>query len=205
MTKNLTPHIRIAQLKDAEIIALIHVHSWQKMYKEFIPETILKDLSLKDRTQQWHDLLKKEVKVFLIEIANQTVGFVSISPFHEGNTDSLMGEISALYLQPDYWHMGLGAKLCLAALAELANQGYKKVFLWVLEANAQARRFYEALGFVGTTSTKLKEFYEGSALLQEILYEYPALQENISKKLCQDYPLSVLLEPMPNVWEEESN
>lgn len=171
MTKNVTPKIRMAKVHDAGTIALIHIRSWQKMYSEFIPETILKDLSLTERTQQWQDLLKQEVNVLLIEIDHQAVGFASICPFCGVNAEPLMGEISAIYLHPDYWRMGLGTKLCLTALSELTALGYKKVGLWVLEANNQARRFYEALGFTATSSTKLEEFYEGGALLQEILYE----------------------------------
>lgn len=160
----------MAGLHDAETIALIHICSWQKMYKEFIPESILKDLSLQERTQQWHELLKQDVKVLLIEIDQQAVGFASICTFRDTSTDRSMGEISAIYLHPDYWRMGLGTKLCLAALTELKKEEYKEVFLWVLVANDQARGFYEALGFEATNSTKLEEFYEGGALLQEILY-----------------------------------
>ena len=171
MTRIITQIIRIAELDDAQTIALIHIRSWQKMYKEFIPESILKDLSLDKCTQQWNELLKQEGKVLLIEVDNQAVGFASICMFRDTNVDRSRGEISAIYLHPDYWRMGLGTKLCLAALAELENEGYKSVFLWVLVANDQARGFYEALGFEATTTTKLEEFYEGGALLQEILYK----------------------------------
>lgn len=164
-------HIRVATLKDAEAIALIHLRSWQKMYKEFIPETILKSLSLQERTQQWHDLLKQEVKILVSEIDNQMVGFASICPFRDVLENGFIGEISAIYLHPDYWRKGLGTQLCLAALSELVNQGYKKVYLWVLADNTQARGFYEALGFEATGTTKLEEFYEDGALLKEILYE----------------------------------
>lgn len=164
-------HIRTATLKDAEIIALIHLSSWQKMYKEFIPETILKSLSLQERTQQWRDLLKQEVKILVSEMDNQIVGFASICPFRDVLENGPIGEISAIYLHPDYWRKGLGTQLCLAALSELVSQGYKTVYLWVLADNNQARGFYEALGFEATGTTKLEEFYEGGALLKEILYK----------------------------------
>ncbi|KTD40416.1 GNAT family N-acetyltransferase [Legionella parisiensis] len=171
MIKNLTSNIRTATLDDAEAIAQIHICSWQKMYRDFIPEVILQNLSLKDRTKQWYDLIELGVKVLIIEINNQIVGFASICPFRDFSEDSSMGEISAIYLHPDYWRMGLGTQLCLAAISELANQGYKKILLWVFEDNIQARKFYDALGFEATSSTKLEEFYEGGALLKEILYQ----------------------------------
>lgn len=171
MIKNVTSNIRTATLDDAEAIAQIHICSWQKMYRDFIPEIILQNLSLKERTQQWRDLIGQEAKVLIIEINNQIVGFASICPFRDFSADSSMGEISAIYLHPDYWRKGLGTQLCLAAISELANQGYKKILLWVFEDNTQARKFYDALGFEATSSTKLAEFYEGGALLKEILYQ----------------------------------
>ncbi|KTD54302.1 GNAT family acetyltransferase [Legionella sainthelensi] len=166
-----TSKIRTAALEDAAAIAQIHISSWQKMYKDFIPETILQNLSLQDRTQQWHDLIMQHVKVLIIEINQQIVGFASIGTFHNFGTDGSMGEIKAIYLHPDYWRKGLGTQLCTAAISELTKLGYKKVLLWVFEDNHQARKFYDALGFEVTSSTKLEEFYEGGALLKEVLYQ----------------------------------
>lgn len=171
MIKHVSPKIRTASVEDAEAIAQIHIYSWQKMYRDFIPETILQNLSLQERTQQWYDLLKRYVKVLIIETNNQLVGFASIGVFDDFDADGSMGEIKAIYLHPDYWRKGLGTQLCLAALSELAALGYRKVLLWVFEDNIQARKFYDALGFEATSSTKLEEFYEGGALLKEILYQ----------------------------------
>lgn len=172
MNKNKTYNIRLATLDDAEAIAQVHICSWQKMYQEFIPETILDNLSLETRTQEWSALIKQAVNVLVIEMENQLVGFASICAFRDANnTERFMGEISAIYLHPNFWRKGLGAQLCKAALSELTKLGYQEVGLWVLEANAQARSFYEALGFEATGATKLEEFYEGGALLEEMLYK----------------------------------
>lgn len=171
MIKKITPIIRLASLQDSEVIAQTHIYSWQKIYKEFIPESILMNLSLAERTQQWHELIKQGVKVLVIEIKNKIVGFASICSFRDSDTDSLAGEISAIYLHPTYWRMGLGTELCLAAISELKHLGYNKIFLWVLQGNSQARKFYESLDFETSNSTKLEEFYPGGALLREILYK----------------------------------
>ncbi len=171
MIKNLTSTFRMATFSDARTIARIHIYSWQKMYKEFVPAVILKNFSLDERTQFWLDLIQQGVKVILIEVEKKAVGFASICTFRDTNATQGDGEISAIYLHPQFWRMGLGSKLCLTALTELKRLGYQKVFLWVLEANSQARKFYEALGFEATNSSKLEEFYEGGALLKEILYK----------------------------------
>ena len=48
---------------------------------------------------------------------------------------------------PEYWKMGIGSKLINWGLNELNKRKYKKVTLWVLEENINARRFYERVGF----------------------------------------------------------
>lgn len=169
--KKLASSIRMATVDDAEAIAENHICSWQGMYKDFIPESILQELSLEERTQQWSELIKQKVKVLVIEIHNKIVGFASICAFRDDMRDPLNGEISAIYIHPKYWRFGLGTKLCLAALSELSNSGYKNIYLWVLSDNYQARKFYESLGFQVEGSTKMEEFYEGGALLEETLYK----------------------------------
>lgn len=163
--------IRTASGLDAEAIALVHIRSWQKAYEQYIPESILSSLSVQERAQEWYDLIQQGVTVLVLETDNQIVGFVGICDFRDGNKGTLCGEISAIYLHPDHWRKGYGTKLCLAALEALSPKGYKKVFLWVLADNIPARMFYKNLGFEATGDTKLEEFYDGGALLSEVLYK----------------------------------
>ena len=171
MSKNSTPVIRFAVFEDAEAIAINHIRSWQEMYKDFIPESILQNLSVQQRTQEWQDLINQGVKILVLEIDHKMVGFASICEFRDVKPDALNGEFSAIYLHPDHWRQGLGTQLCKIALSELSKLGFKSVYLWVLSDNLQARRFYESLGFVVTDYTRIEEFYEGGALLEEILYK----------------------------------
>jgi len=163
--------IRIATEFDAESIAIVHIHSWQKAYEHYLPESILYSLSVPERTQQWYELIKLGVTIFVMEMDSQILGFASICAFRDGGDDDFQGEISAIYLNPDYWRKGIGAKLCMAAVNELSKIGYKEVLLWVLKDNNKARKFYEKLGFFPEDKTKLEEFYDGGALLTEVLYK----------------------------------
>ena len=167
----MTPTIRFAKDLDAEAIGLVHIRSWQKAYEQYIPESILNELSLSDRAHHWQTLISKGVTVLVMEVNNQIIGFASTSKFRDESIDNSSGEINAIYLAPQYWRNGYGVELCLAALSELTEAGYKKVLLWVMADNTQARLFYEKLGFQATSETKLEEFYEGGALLTEILYK----------------------------------
>jgi ribosomal protein S18 acetylase RimI-like enzyme len=171
MTNNLTPLIRLATVQDVPAIAKVHLCSWQRMYSDFIPEDILDNLSLTERTKEWADLLAQNLSVLVLEVDKQIVGFASFSTFRDIQVDASKGEITAIYLAPDYWRQGLGTTLCLATLSELKNSGYRTVFLWVLKDNLQAGKFYEALGFELTDLTKLEELYEDGALLTEVLYK----------------------------------
>jgi ribosomal protein S18 acetylase RimI-like enzyme len=57
------------------------------------------------------------------------------------------GELYALYLDPAWWSAGVGRALTETVLADLWEDGYRRVVLWVLTGNARARRFYERAGF----------------------------------------------------------
>ncbi|HAT1802590.1 TPA: GNAT family N-acetyltransferase [Legionella pneumophila] len=164
--------IRKSTSLDAEAIASVHVHSWKKAYQQFIPEIVLNSLSIPERTQLWNELLNNGLTVLVLEIDNQIIGFASICTFRDGIEDNSKGEISAIYIHPNFWHQGFGKKLSLAALKTLKELGYTEALLWVLSDNHQARSFYEGMGFeLLNDKSKLAEFYDGGALLKEVLYK----------------------------------
>ena len=101
-------NIRLAKTADAEQIATCHVLSWQKIYRGHIPDSVLDSLSVKEREQKWHDLLNNNVKVLVIERDNQIIGFASLCPSRDKDTEPKnCGEISAIYLNPNAWRQGL--------------------------------------------------------------------------------------------------
>jgi GNAT superfamily N-acetyltransferase len=59
-----------------------------------------------------------------------------------------VGEVYALYVTPDWWSTGTGRSLMSRAVAALSDAGYERAVLWVLEANARARRFYDRAGWI---------------------------------------------------------
>lgn len=142
-------NIRYAESKDASAIATVHVRSWQKIYRGHIPDEILDNLSIEKRTQSWIDIISKDVMIAILEIQNKIIGFVSICAARDSDKDTKQcGEISSIYLDPDYWQQGFGKVLCSFALSKLKDIGYNEVIVWVVKGNKQARQFYESLGFV---------------------------------------------------------
>jgi L-amino acid N-acyltransferase YncA len=168
---NNSPIIRFANTSDAEQVAMCHVASWQKIYRGHIPDAVLDTLSVKEREKKWRDLLAKNVKVLVIERDKHIVGFASLCPSRDKDTDPKhCGEISAIYLHPDVWHQGVGKKLCTAAVSELEKMGFTEVIVWVLKENDQARNFYTAMGFNETNHSKL-ETYIQDVVLNEVCYK----------------------------------
>ena len=56
-------------------------------------------------------------------------------------------ELRNLYVAPAAWGSGAGRELMRTALDWLAACGVEEAYLWVGEANARARRFYEREGW----------------------------------------------------------
>jgi len=211
MTNSSTINIRFANSSDVKQIATCHVISWQKIYRGHIPDTVLDSLSIKEREQTWHDLLNNNVKVLVLVRDDYIIGFASICSARDKDTDAQKcGEISAIYLHPDFWHQGLGRKLCLAALSELEMMGFSEVIVWALIGNEQARKFYVSLGFTETDHRKLVA-YNKDVILNEVRYQFSfkPLQE-ISSHIRfekatlehQDIIFSWLAEPhMQEFWD----
>lgn len=57
-------------------------------------------------------------------------------------------ELTDFYVEPFFKGQGIGRKLIEYFCEEAQKKGKKKVYLWVIEENLAARRFYERNGFV---------------------------------------------------------
>lgn len=66
-------------------------------------------------------------------------------------------EICEFYVEPFFKGQGIGRKLLEHVIAESMKSGKSRIFLWVLEKNVSARRFYEANGFHANGETCLVE------------------------------------------------
>ena len=88
------------------------------------------------------------------------------------------GEIISIYLLPEYMGKGYGKELLDRAVSELVGKGYREIFLWVLEENHRARRFYEKFGFKKADDVIDEEI--GGKSVREIRYVY--LDANFSEK-----------------------
>lgn len=59
-----------------------------------------------------------------------------------------LGELLALYVDPDCWGQGVGQQLVHTARRQLADLGFNEAILWVLAGNERAEHFYRADGWI---------------------------------------------------------
>ncbi|HLY43519.1 MAG TPA: GNAT family N-acetyltransferase [Terracidiphilus sp.] len=135
--------LRPAEPKDAMAVAIVHVRSWQAAYRGLLPDAYLDNLRAEDRAERYdftHSDPANPHTIVAVE-SDSILGFATTRPCPDDDRADY-GELAALYVDPDYWHRGLGVALVSAARVRLAELGFMKAVLWVLEGNQRAEKFY---------------------------------------------------------------
>lgn len=147
-------------------ISRVYEESWKYAYKDIIPQGFLDSIP----TGNWASKLDQNGRKTLVMLENNEI--IGISSFCESRFPEFkgMGEIISIYLLPQYIGKGYGTALLRAAIDELKKSGYNEIFLWVLEENYSARKFYEKNGFIKTD--KFLDDNIGGKPLREIQYFY---------------------------------
>jgi ribosomal protein S18 acetylase RimI-like enzyme len=148
--------LRRAAPADAAELARIHVAAWQKAYRGIVPDSTLEQFTVEGRTERFRKFLAEDSsETYLAEHDSRAVGFLTLGPCRDQDVQhDTTGEIWGMYILPECWRQGFGKYLCQQGQSLLASRGFKIVTLWVLEANDQARAFYQAMGFAADGATK---------------------------------------------------
>jgi GNAT superfamily N-acetyltransferase len=141
--------IRQARVDDAEALAVLHHECWDDAYTGLVPQQVLDDWrrDLAGRVERWRQQLGERQSTLLAEADDGPVGFVRTGPGRDDDID-LGLELIALYVRAAWWSTGLGRSLFEQAMGDLP------AYLWVVEGNARAIRFYERQGFRRDGSSK---------------------------------------------------
>jgi GNAT superfamily N-acetyltransferase len=138
---------RDATLADAQNIAALHAASWRRAYRGMLRDEYLDTDLESERTRVWVGRLttpKPKQRVLLAESSDQLAGFACAFGSEDPDLGTLLDN---LHVRHDFQDQGIGAGLLMQIASwcqeEFAGEG---LFLWVLEPNLQARRFYENLG-----------------------------------------------------------
>lgn len=151
------PRVRLATEPDADAIGRIVVRAWQAAYGGRIPDDYLGQLDPTTRARQWREnIARGDRAIFVSERNEAAVGFCSLGSCRDDDlSGERVGEITAIYVDPEHWREGHGRALMSAVLPAARRAGFRAVTLWVLESNRGAEAFYVALGFVPDGAKKL--------------------------------------------------
>lgn len=151
---------------DRAAISRIYEESWKHAYRGILPQAYLDSIP----TGNWCNSLDAPGRNTLLLLdGSEIVGTASYSASRFEQMYEY-GEIVSIYILPEYCAKGYGKALLQAAINGLREIGFRDIFLWVLEENRIARRFYEKFGFQangGYTEVTL-----GGKTLREVQYTY---------------------------------
>jgi GNAT superfamily N-acetyltransferase len=165
--------IRSASTADAAQIAVVMRDSWFAAYDGIIAPAIIDRATAPDggarvrqsfRMRPWQRMIaavaRQPGRAQADLAAPDIIGYASFGPERDvldmpwpypltsAGSGGKVAELYALYVHPAWWSTGTGRALMDQVLAKVRAAGYGCITLWVLEANARARRFYQRAGFI---------------------------------------------------------
>lgn len=143
--------IRPATVNDVEAFVSMKNDAWRWAYADILPAEHLAALTIDEQAAWWRARLAKsdppDSWVFVAVDSDRLVGVAGAERARDDDAGPSTGELGMLYLLPDHVGQGLGRALHDRALVALRDAGCDRATLWVLEANARGRGFYEHLGW----------------------------------------------------------
>lgn len=140
--------IRPAAVDDALGVAIVHVASWQTAYRGLMPDEVLDGLSVEQRAEGWRRIISDQNapgRTIVADRHGEIVGWASFGPGRDEGARE-RGELWGLYAHPSAFSSGVGHALLSAVEGALRADGYTSAYLWVLDGNDRAERFYERHG-----------------------------------------------------------
>jgi ribosomal protein S18 acetylase RimI-like enzyme len=153
--------LRRAVVDDAPEIARVHVRTWQSAYRGLMPQALLDSLTFERRSGWWKgqlELAKGDHRPWVAVDDERVIGFAHAGPSRDDPEGSKVGEIYAIYVDPECQGRGIGRDLLRHATRDLRTHGFATAILWVLTDNQPSRRFYEAAGWSADGTDRLETF-----------------------------------------------
>ena len=134
--------IKVAET-DEELCGRGYVHctAWQEAYRGIVCDRYLDTMTVEATTAR----ARQFPEITLVaKDQEKVVGFAVYSSSRDvDQTDA--GEVVAIYVLSEYYGHKIGYRLMNEAVSRLSE--YNTVFVWVLEQNERAIRFYHRYGF----------------------------------------------------------
>jgi ribosomal protein S18 acetylase RimI-like enzyme len=140
---------RQATLSDADTIAVMHAENWRTTYRGHMQDSYLDGNIFDERRQMWRERMAASPADQFVLLAlehDDVIGFSCMI----GNENQQWGSmLDNLHVSGNHKGRGIGQRLVRETALRL-NAVYPGLgmYLWVLEANQGARRFYHKLGAI---------------------------------------------------------
>ncbi|TDW66413.1 GNAT family N-acetyltransferase [Kribbella pratensis] len=142
---------RLARPGDLLGAAHARIASWRGAFSGLVPQDFLDAMDPASIAASWTESIAAgRSRLYVAAVNDRIVGYAGVGPERDPSAPPKTGELYALFVHPSHWGVGAGRALANAACSDLREAGCVNVWLWVLEANARARRFYTTYGFVET-------------------------------------------------------
>jgi GNAT superfamily N-acetyltransferase len=169
-------NFRTAQARDAARLAMLHADSWRRTYRGMMADEFLDGDAVSNRLHAWRERMganRKGQFVFLAEHGSTLAGFICVF----GDEDVLWGSyIDNLHVSSAYMRQGIGTALMSHAAQWLCGAHPRSgVYLWAMEANGPARRFYERLGASNAGTSSKLDPGGGSAPNCRYVWQHPRM------------------------------
>ena len=154
--------VRPALASDLAAVEQVRLDTWRVAYRGMIPDDILDGLTVTEERVAWLEqrFAGGDVETLVATDSDTVIGMASVGACRDDDLSGLT-ELYALYVLPSHWDTGTGKALLMAA-------GDLQV-LWVLEANARARAFYERHGFRPDGHSKVLDLGAGVPEVRYVL------------------------------------
>ena len=138
--------LRTARSTDAAAIAALHAASWRFAYRAALSEEYLAGDIVEDRIHLWQQRLEQPAAEQCVVVAgNESLkGFACLYLNDDPEWGSLLDNI---HVRETSLRESIGTALLLEVARRAAELAPKAgLYLWVLQSNLRARRFYEFHG-----------------------------------------------------------
>ena len=166
------PEVRIRRgvIEDAPEASRMHARTWKVSYRGLVPDKLLDELSPARWETGWRrgfESMDPTRVVHVAEIDGRIVGFAGGGRARDGAPPGYVGEVFAIYVDPDRQAQGIGKTLLRAAAEGLVERGLVPIVIWTLFDNPASRGFYESRG--GVVVGEKRELFDGYEL-HEVAY-----------------------------------
>jgi GNAT superfamily N-acetyltransferase len=162
---------------DARAIASLHAESWRDAYRGILPDSYLDEEIADERADLWRSrfssLSSDRFHVVLAESPGGLVGFVCVLLDEDPKWGACLDNLHVL---SPWRNRGVGRRLFgMAVQWVMSEEPTWPIHLWVFEANADARRLYDALG--GEIAQQHKKEVLKGIEIPSFLYVWHDLQQ----------------------------